>query len=324
MEYLLAVLAAMLLGAGFVLQQDVAQRAPQSHFLHLSLAGDLLRKPRWLAGVATMAAGQVLSAWVIGHIVLSLAEPLLATNLLFALVLAGPVSKQPLYRSEIIGALMLVVGVTALSVGRNVRSPHLSVGQPAYWPVAGAVAAVTAYLFAHLGRRCSGKLRAALTGVSAGVVFGIQDALTRRTVFILDARHVSGLLTTWPGYSLVAVGIIGLWLMQSAFSAAPLHASLPAITACEPVTGIAIGIVIFGDSVQVSPATIALQLAGFIALIAGVIMVARAPAMSGIRLVHAPHLHLHEPPAASPSAPPGPGDPDTQTREPDGAVPHDQ
>ena len=286
MVYFLGAVAAILLGAGFVLQQGAAQQVPKSHFLRLSLLADLLRKPRWLAGLGTMVAGQLLSAWIIGHLVLSLAEPLLATNLLYALILAGPVSRQAVHRSEIAGAVILIAGVTALSAARVVHSGQVSVGGPAYWPYAGAAAAAAAFGLAHLGRRSSGELRATLTGAGAGVVFGLQDALTRRTVAVLDTHSITGLLATWPGYCLILVGLTGLWLMQSAFSAAPLHASLPAVTAGEPITGIVLGIVVFGDSVNASPAMIALQLAGFAALVFGVIMVARAPALAGKVSVH--------------------------------------
>ena len=45
MEYLLAALAAALLGTGFVLQQDAAQQAPQAHFLHARLLADLISRP---------------------------------------------------------------------------------------------------------------------------------------------------------------------------------------------------------------------------------------------------------------------------------------
>jgi len=40
--------------------------------------------------------------------------------------------------------------------------------------------------------------------------------------------------------------------MQNAFSSAPLRASLPAIAAGESVAGMALGIVVFGDRVQMS------------------------------------------------------------------------
>lgn len=283
MEYFLGVTAAFLLGAGTVLQQLVAQDAPQVHYLRLSLIGDLLRRPLWLAGVGLAVAGELLAAWVLGHVVLSLAEPLLASSLLFALALAAPVSGQALRRSEIAGALLLICGVSALSVSRSLSSAQVSVGRPAYRPAAGAVAALAAYGLARLGQRRTGDLRATLTGASAGVLFGVQDALIRQTVLTADSRRLIGLFVTWPGYCLVPVGLIGLWLLQSAFTAAPLHASLPATTAAEPVTGMALGVVVFGDVLRVSPGVVVLQSAGLLALLAGVIMVARAPALTGLR-----------------------------------------
>jgi drug/metabolite transporter (DMT)-like permease len=282
-NYFLAVVAAALLGIGFVLQQAVAEHAPQRDFLRVRLFADLLRHRRWLAGVAIMVAGQLLSAWVIAHLLLSVAEPLLASNLLFALLLAWPLSGQRLTRSEIAGAVTLIAGVTALSVARSVRSAELSVGSAANWPFAIAAVAVVAYAFAAMGSKRAGDLRATLTGVSAGVVFGMQDALTRRTVQALVTAHVTALLKSWPGYVLIAVGVVALWLMENAFSAGPLHASLPAITAGEPVTGIALGIVIFGDKLHTSPGVLALQAAGIVALVVGVVLVARGPALGGVR-----------------------------------------
>jgi drug/metabolite transporter (DMT)-like permease len=235
-----------------------------------------------------MVAGQLMSAWVIGHIVLSLAEPLLATSLLFALLFAGPLSGQAVHKSELAGALILMAGVTALSVARSVRSAQVYIGSYAYWPFAGAAVVFLAVAFAELGRRRSADQRAILTGTSAGLVFGIADALTRRTIQILNNTHPAVLLTSWPAYVLIAVSLVGLWLMQSAFNAAPLHTSLPGITAAEPVSGIVLGIVVFRDSVHVSAETIALEASGLAALLVGVIMVARAPALAQLHRRHPP------------------------------------
>ncbi len=293
MWYFIGLVAAVLLGAGFVLQQDAAQRVPQSDFLRLRLVADLLRQPRWLAGLGIMIAGQLLGAWVIGHMVLALSEPLLATNLLFALIIAGRVSGQPARLRELIGAVILLAGVSALSVARAVTSVQDSVGSPAYWPYVGAAIGAIAACFAIAGRRRQGELRALLTGIAAGLVLGIPDALTRVTVRRLGSVHdAAALLISWPAYSLVAGGVIALWLMQSAFSSAPLHASLPGVTAAEPVSGIVLGIVAFREKVPASPLLIAVQVAGLIALVAGVILVARSPVLASLRQYHGPGEHL--------------------------------
>ena len=73
MNIAIALVAAMLVGVGLVLQQHAAEQAPKSYFLRLQLIGELLRQRRWLAGIAIMAVGQVLSAWTIGHLDLTIA-----------------------------------------------------------------------------------------------------------------------------------------------------------------------------------------------------------------------------------------------------------
>src|ERR1700742_4306447 len=92
LNYGLTLLAALLVGTGFVFQQNAASREPESRFLSLRLMLDLMRTPRWLVGMGCMIGGQILSAWAIGHLSLSFVEPLLTTNLIFALLLAVPLS----------------------------------------------------------------------------------------------------------------------------------------------------------------------------------------------------------------------------------------
>jgi drug/metabolite transporter (DMT)-like permease len=309
MSFVIAIATAILVGAGLVLQQHAAQQAPQSYFLRLRLFIELLHKPRWLLGIAFAAAGQVMSVWVLARMELTIAEPLLATNLIFALALAGPLSGQRLRRTELIGALILSAGVAALSLSRTVSSSDMRFGSFAYWPAAAGIGAL-ALLFVRAGLRRSGQQRATLTGVGAGLIFGISDALTRRTVQVIGAHHtVTVVLTSWSAYGLVAASLIGLWLMESSFNAAPLHASLPAITAAEPVAGIFLGVLVFGDAINISVGMLALQAAGIAALVTGVIMVARAPALSRLRPSQALLAHLHgaataltESVAVSPSA----------------------
>jgi drug/metabolite transporter (DMT)-like permease len=285
------VVAAMLSGFGFVLQQHAAEQVQAVEFLRLGLIAKLVRNRRWLGGIAAVAAGDLLGAWTLGHLTLSITEPLLTTSLIFALVLAVPLSGQALRRTEIVGAVLLCAGVAALSATRSVVSASESFGSVSHWPAAGLIALIAAVLVSA-GRRRSGITRAALTGTASGLVFGIADALTRSSVEILDGHHPVHLLATWPGYATLATSLVGLWLMQNAFNAAPLHASLPAVTAAEPAAGIVLGVVVFGDVVHVSPLLLALQAAAIAAMVGGVILVARAPVFRDLRLRELPHVAL--------------------------------
>jgi drug/metabolite transporter (DMT)-like permease len=286
LDYATTLIAALLIGTGFVFQQDAAEREPDSRFMQLRLITDLLRKPRWIIGIACMVLGQILAAWSIGHLELSFVEPLLATNLIFALVLAVPLSRHPVTLSEVLGAAVLCSGVALLSAARSTQPIGLSFGSFSHWPAAAGIA-VIALLLVHAGHRRHGAIRAGLTGAAAGLVFGIQDALTRQTLQVLQEYSFGVVLTGWSGYALVGAGAVGIWLMQSAFSAGPLQASLPAIAACEPLAGIFLGVVVFGDRVQVSAGVLAMEASGLAALVVGVIMVGRSPALS--KLGHRRH-----------------------------------
>ena len=282
LDYITTLLAALLIGTGFVLQQHAAEVEPDSRFLSPRLITDLFRKPRWLAGIMCMVGGQVLAAWSIGHLELSLVEPLLTTNLIFALLLAVPLSKQSFRLREVAGAVILCTGVALMSASRSAKPIGLSFGSFSHWPAAAMIAAI-AFTLVHAGRRRSGRMRAALTGTAAGLVFGIQDALTRQTLEALQGSSWTVLFSTWSAYALLATGAVGIWLMQNAFSAGPLQASLPAISAGEPLVGILLGVIIFGDRVEVSPGWLAMQAGGIAALVVGVVTVASAPALAQLR-----------------------------------------
>ncbi len=283
--------AAMLIGFGFVLQQHAAEQVRTSQFLQLGLIAKLVHNRRWLAGIGILVAGYLLSAWTLGHLRLSVTEPLLATNLIFALLLAVPLSGQALRRTEVVGAILLTAGVAALSLTRSVRSPGDHFGSFSHWPAAAVIAAI-AVVLVQLGRRRSGQVRATLTGIASGLFFGISDAFTRLSVQVIDSDHPLQLLVHWPGYATIVSSLIGLWLMQNAFNAAPLHASLPGVTAAEPAAGIVLGVVVFGDVVHVTPLLLTVQLCGVAAMVGGVVLVARAPVFRQLHLGQLPHAAL--------------------------------
>jgi drug/metabolite transporter (DMT)-like permease len=283
-DYATTLLAAVLLGVGFVLQQYAAEQEPESRFLRPGILTDLLRKPRWLLGISCMIGGYLVAAWSIDHLELTLVEPLLTTYLVWALVLAVPLSRQAVKATEVVGAVILIAGVTLVSASRSITPIGLDFGSFSHWYAAAIIAGV-ALVAVVIGHRRTGQVRATLTGLAAGLVFGIQDALTRQTLQSLQGTSWTTLFTHWSTYALVGAGIVGIWLMQNAFSAAPLHASLPAIAAGEPLAGIALGIVVFGDRVQITPGLLAIEAGGIFALIVGVIVVARSPAFTRLRRI---------------------------------------
>lgn len=276
--FLLGVGAACCLGLGFVLQQRAAARAPLADFLSFRLLLDLMRMPDWLLGVFLMVAGQVLGAVALAFGEVSLVEPLTATNLLFALALSRWLTRQPLGWSGWGGVGLLALGVTAFIVAGRPHGGGQEAGALRHWLVVGLVAGIALLLTAK-ARRLQPSAEAALLGVAAGLLYGLQDALTRVCGEVVQDEGTASLFVHWQPYAVVAIGLTGMLLVQSAFEMAPLRMSLPSLTAAQPLAGIACGIGFLGDRLNVTTGALTWEAVGLAAIVVGVILLGRHPAM---------------------------------------------
>lgn len=119
----------------------------------------------------------------------------------------------------------------------------------------------------------------ALLAVAAGLLYGLQDALTRVSGQRLSEGGWAALVTGWQPYAVLVLGVTGLILVQSAFETGPLRMSLPALTAAQPLAGIACGIGFMGDQVRTDTGALAWQAAGLAAIVTGIVLLGLHPAM---------------------------------------------
>ncbi|GGO90951.1 DMT family transporter [Wenjunlia tyrosinilytica] len=276
--FLLGVGAACLLGLGFVLQQHAAQKAPLSDFLSLRLLLDLARMPQWLIGMACVIGGQVLGAIALSMGSVSAVEPLTATNLLFAMALSRWLTRQPLGRTGWAGVCLLALGVTSFIIGGQPTEGSGPAGPLRHWLVFGVVVGL-AILLAAFARRLPLCEEATVLALAAGLLYGLQDAMTRVSGELFTQGGLGRLVVGWQLYAVLALGVAGLVLVQSAFETAPLRMSLPALTAAQPLAGIACGVGFLGDRLRVTPGALALEAAGLVCIVAGIVVIGRHPAM---------------------------------------------
>jgi drug/metabolite transporter (DMT)-like permease len=275
MVFLIALVAAAFLGLGFVAQQHAAYREPLRRMLHLSLLLDLVRRPLWLAGIGAMLCGQVLGALALSDANVTKVEPLLATNLVFALGIGRIACKENLTGSEWLGGLMVSGGVAMFLVAGSPHGEQPISPESWSWLAVGAVILVVAALV-WIGCRSSLQVRAMLLAAAAGMLFGVQDAITRGLLLRLG-HGLGAIVASWQPYALLGVAICGLLLVQSAFDAAPLRISLPAATAAEPLTGIALGIGVFTEHLRLNAGPLAGEVIGLTAMVLGIVILGRSP-----------------------------------------------
>ncbi|MEV0735786.1 DMT family transporter [Streptomyces sp. NPDC050549] len=275
---MLSVSAACCLGFGFVLQQNAAQQAPLSDFLSPRLLLDLMRVPRWLGGIALMVTGMVLGAIALSQGEVSLVEPLLATNLLFALALSRKQTRQSLGRQGWAGLALLAGGVTAFIVAGEPRSGTAVTDPFRHWLIIGAMVGLALLLttYAKRSRLSAGPV---LLALAAGLLYGVQDALTRVSGQRFTEGGLTELVTGWQPYGVLALGVTGLVLVQSAFETAPLRMSLPALTAAQPLAGIICGVGFLGDRLRTDTGALAWEAVGLAGIVVGILLLGMHPAM---------------------------------------------
>ena len=286
-----ALAAACFLGLGFVAQQHAAHREPLERVMHFSLLLSLARKPLWLGGIAAMVCGQLLGATALGHGDITKVEPILATSLIFALVIAHGLYRERLSGREWSGAVLASAGVAVFLLAGSPAGGHDPASLSPRW-LAAAAAVAAAGLLALAAKRLGMGTGAILLAGAGGILFGVQDSLTR--AWLLATR--SGVLHSvahWQPYALLAVAIIGLLLTQSAFDAAPLHVSLPAGVLAEPLTGIALGVAVFRERLRDTPLALLGQGAALVAVAVGMVLVSRSKALGARHRFHRSRPYAH-------------------------------
>jgi hypothetical protein len=219
------------------------------------LLASTARDPLWTAAVVTDLVGVALQVVALHYGSLALVQPLLITGLLFALLLGHAGGKPPGARE--VGCALVVaaalIGFLRLS-GAVDAGPTLHV-HPVHASVfAACVALAVVILVIGAHRHVPPAGRAGMLGVAVGAVYAATAALIKAATDVLAARGLLGLLLAWQLWVALAVGAAGLVLGQITFAAGPLTASLPAISAVDPLLSVLIGVVAYAEPLRRGPA----------------------------------------------------------------------
>jgi len=273
----IAVLAALGAACCFALAavvQHGAARETGEKLLSLRLLLALVRNPRWLAGVALGVLSFAVQGLALAFGPLALVQPLAATDVLFALPMIAVLHRYRLTRGDWLGAGAVAGGIALFFAvsppSEGTRAPGLAAWAPVIL-AAGAFAAVAGLA----AMRARGAAQVIWLAAGAGITYGVLDALTKSTVDLLADRGFTTLLR-WEPYALLAAGILGTLLSQSAFRAGALSVSLPVIDTLEPVSAVLIGAFVFGERLAASPGQLAAQLAGGAVAAAGIAALSRS------------------------------------------------
>ena len=268
-----AVAAAAAFGVSAVLQHRQARATAGDKTRWYRLLDHLARRPLWICGILLAMAGYALAALALAFGPLALVAPIVAMDLLFAVPLSAWWSRRPMSSRDWTGCVLVVIGV-GLFLATSPPSSGRSAAPALEWLLASAAVALVCATAVAAGRRRQAAIRARLLAAAAGVTFGLTAAVTLSASRLF--RHVPAAQFPghWQPWALIALGLTGLLLAQTAFQAAPLTASLPVIATLEPISGVLIGTVVFHERLAASAFALAVQLSAAVAAVAGIILLA--------------------------------------------------
>jgi drug/metabolite transporter (DMT)-like permease len=258
--------------------QHVASIAAPSRSSGWQLVVYLFRNPLWLLGWAALIAAFVFQALALSQGQISVVQPLLATELVFMLLLRRVWIHQSIRPITWAAATLTCVGLTVfLAAGQP------GGGQPTptsrHWFAAGLACCAAAAVLAVLARWGSPSLRAALYGSASAVMWALVATLIKATTDTLTQFGVAGMFAHWPVYALAAGSVAALFLMQAALHVGPLRASQPFIVIIDPIVSIALSVWLFAEHFAADGAALAIAAIGFAVMCAGVVLLTQtAPA----------------------------------------------
>lgn len=267
----LSLVAAVCFGTASVLQHHGANQVRRRFPLHPGLLIDVARQRLWLLGIVAEVAGVTLHMVAVNLGALSVVAPLLTVGLVVALPLQVVFGRR-VSRRALLAAVLTISGLAVfLAIQPTVESrdpQSIRDWLPGLLLVAVVAVAALSVAFARRGRG-----RALGLGATAGTVFALSAALVKTWGAILGDGGLLALATSWELWTALACGGLGALLSQAAFQSGPLGGPLAAMMVIDPVIGVSLGGIVFGESFAAGPLALA-QAAGLVVTLAGVWLLA--------------------------------------------------
>lgn len=296
----LAALAAFSNALTTILQRLGVRDAPEEDTLHLRLIAYAIHKKVWLAGFGLMVASFLLQATALDFGDMTSVQPVLTLELPFLVVILAVwfrLHPRALdWAATVVAAGGLATFLLLAHPETGTRVPGLrNWGEVVFACLAGIVVTVA------LARVGPPSWRAAMFGVAGAVAFALAAAFIKATTDLITEGW-SHLMFHWEPYGVIGAGLLGVFLAQNAFHAGPITASQSTLVTVDPLTSVAIGIGLFGDRLDTSGPRGPLEALALLALIVGVIVLARSPLVASAKHVDAPRSGAEPDPAGAPAS----------------------
>jgi drug/metabolite transporter (DMT)-like permease len=234
----------------------------------------LVHQPLWMLGWVAAVGAFAFQALALHNGQLSVVQPLLVTELVFALVLRRVWIHQAIASSAWTSVFVVCVALAVFLAVAEPQGGHPN-PDPAEWLSALAVFGGIIALTVLLALRGTPLRRAAFFAIAAALTWALMATFIKSTVDTLTTFGFVGMFTHWPLYALVVAAAAGTLLQQSALHVGPLSVSQPLLVVIDPSASIVLSVWLFDERFTDSPWKIAVAALAFVVMAGGVVMLSR-------------------------------------------------
>jgi hypothetical protein len=247
-----AVAVGLASAGGFALSNAMQHRAagtvPATVHRALAVLGHLARQRLWLVATGISFGALVLHAVALQLGSIALVQPLMLAGVVLAVLARAALEhKRPRWcdvRAVGVTVLGLALFVLSVSTGPSTASPAIS--EAAVFVVGCSVVGLGALHASRGLGRGGDRLRAAVLGAGAGVMFGATAGLLKYVGAAATSPGDRVPVTVALGM-LVGAGLLGTAMNQRAYQIAPIAFSMPLVNVVDILVAVLFGAAVFGE-----------------------------------------------------------------------------
>lgn len=266
----LSLVAAVANALAVVLQAVEARRAPDEESMRLSLLSRLAHRRRWLEGTALMAAAGVLQVVALALAPITVVQPTLATSQLVLLGVARVKLREHVGPVELLAALALVAGLSAVIWAAPRHAPGHHIGAGVIAPLGVVLGA--ALVASALGRLHRGARMSLIIG--AGLAYAWADFVNKLLATDASGGHWA-FVVLWV-FAVIAVGALAFLEENSALQHLPAVTVAPVLGAIKTPLPVLMALWAGLETWSPSPLRLALVLGGLGFVVLGAVTLSRS------------------------------------------------
>jgi len=262
----LALFSAVVLAVGTQLQngavgdQKKAALSGRSH-LKLSQLVELIRRPKWVTGMALTLVALCVQVTALALAPLILIQPIGAIALVITSLLNAKITKTRLNSASVFAIVLCTAGLGAFVLMAHQVAEEPAIDDSALIVILTLTTALIC-TFGFIFFTGASKFKPLTFIIGAGVLFGFVATLTKvvlkrlfqqggfERMISFQGDLVTDGLTTLALLGMIAAGLLGAWFVQNAYASGPPDLVVAGLTVIDPLVAVSIGVVLLNEAMN--------------------------------------------------------------------------